>query len=142
DRSSGSKSEPVKGPPPLRKNKSDAVEPRPSIKPAPAKSAKVVAAKAPEDKKGASESESKSVNKSAGMPDFSVLEKLAEPQGKADGAALDAFFSNQNAPASGTPAPAINLNLSQPPKKAPPPKKKSKRGKPKGKASEGDDAAN
>lgn len=142
DRSSGSKSEPVKGPPPLRKNKSDAVEPRPSIKPAPAKSAKVVAAKAPEDKKGASESESKSVNKSAGMPDFSVLEKLAEPQGKADGAALDAFFNNQNAPASGTPAPAINLNLSQPPKKAPPPKKKSKRGKPKGKASEGDDAAN
>ena len=73
---------------------------------------------------------------------FSVLEKLAEPQGKADGAALDAFFSNQNAPGSGMPAPAINLNLSQPPKKAAPPKKKGKRGKPKGNASEGDDAAN
>ncbi len=102
----------------------------------------MVAAKAPEDKKGAAKSESNSATKSAGMPDFSVLEKLAEPQGKADGAALDAFFSNQNAPASGMPAPAINLNLSQPPKKSPPPKKKVKRGKPKGNASEGDDAAN
>jgi len=141
-RSSGSKSEPVKGSSPPRKKKADAVKPQLSTKPTPAKSAKVVVAKAPEDKKGAAESESNSANKSAGMPDFSVLEKLAEPQSKADGAALDAFFSNQNAPASGMPAPTINLNLSQPPKKAPPPKKKSKRGKPKGNASEGDDAAN
>ncbi len=141
-RSSGSKSEPVKGSPPPRNKKSDSVAPQLSARPAPAKSAKVVAAKAPEDKKGAAKSESNSANKSAELPDFSVLEKLAEPQGKADGAALDAFFSNQNAPESGMPAPAINLNLSQPPKKAPPPKKKSKRGKPKGNASEGDDAAN
>lgn len=144
--SPGSKSEPVKGSPPPRNKQSDSVAPQLSTRPAPAKSAKVVAAKAPEDKKGAAKSESnsanKSANKSAEMPDFSVLEKLAEPQGKADGAALDAFFSNQNAPGSGMPAPAINLNLSQPPKKAAPPKKKGKRGKPKGNASEGDDAAN
>ena len=141
-RSPGSKSEPVKGSPPPRNKKSDSVAPQLSTRPAPAESAKVVAAKAPEDKKGAAKSESNSANKSAEMPDFSVLEKLAEPQGKADGAALDAFFSNQNAPGSGMPAPAINLNLSQPPKKAAPPKKKGKRGKPKGNASEGDDAAN
>ncbi len=125
-RSSGAKSEPVKGPPPLPKQKSDSPEPRPSGKSGPEESAKIVAAKA------------------AGMPDFSVLEKLSEPQGKADGAALDAFFSNQNAPApaSGVPAPAIKINLSQPPKKAASPKKNRKRSKSQGDAGAGDDAAN
>ena len=61
----------------------------------------------------------KPVAKSAGMPDFKALEKLVEPQAKADGSALDAFFSNQDAPSGGggVPAPAININLSQPPKK-------------------------
>ncbi|MGI9465607.1 MAG: Hsp70 family protein [Rubripirellula sp.] len=132
----GPKSEPGKAAPPSRKKKATSGEPQPSPQPsphpAPSKTAKLVAAKASQDKNGASEPESKPATMSEEMPDFSALEKLSEPQGKADGAALDAFFSNQNAPASGTPAPAIHLNLSQPPKKAQPPKKKSKRGKSKG----------
>jgi len=75
----------------------------------------------------------KSGSKSSGMPDFSALEKL-EPQAKADGSALDAFFSNQSTPAQGAgmPAPAININLSQPPKK------KGKRGGSKSSSSDGE----
>jgi hypothetical protein len=74
------------------------------------------------------------VAKSAGMPDFKVLEKLAEPQAKADGSALDAFFSNQDAPSGGggVPAPAININLTEPPKK------KGKRGGSKPKSNDGE----
>ena len=130
---SGAKSELVKGPPTLRKEKSGSSEIQVSGTAAP----KLVAGKAPQEKKGFSEPESKASAEAAGIPDFSVLEKLSEPQGKADGQALDAFFSNQNATASGVPAPAININLSQPPKKHAPPKKKSKRGRSKGNASEG-----
>ena len=121
--SSEAKPEPVQGPPPLRKDKSDSPELPPSGKSVPEESSKAVSAKA------------------AGMPDFRVLEKLSETKSKADGAALDAFFSNQDAPASGVPAPAINIKLSKPPKKGTPSKKKSKRTKSKGDAGRGDEDA-
>ena len=108
---------PVKGPPKL-----------PEIKPVAQASPKVDAAKVPRGKQVGSESESKAGDKEAGIPDFSVLEKLSEPPASADGAALDAFFSKQNPPPSSVSAPAINLNLSQPPKKTQASKKKDKRG--------------
>ena len=66
----------------------------------------------------AEKAKSSTVTKGAGFPDFGALEKLSEPQVKADGSALDAFFSNQNAPSGGVPAPAININVSQAPKKS------------------------
>ena len=108
---------PVKGPPKL-----------PEIKPVAQASPKVDAAKVSRGKQVGSESESKAGDKAAGIPDFSVLEKLSEPPASADGAALDAFFSKQNPPPSSVSAPAINLNLSQPPKKTQASKKKDKRG--------------
>ena len=108
---------PVKGPPKL-----------PEIKPVAQASPKVDAAKVSRGKQVGSESESKAGDKAAGIPDFSVLEKLSEPPASADGAALDAFFSKQNPPPSSVSAPAINLNLSQPPKKTQASKKKGKRG--------------
>ena len=122
--SSEKKADPLQGPPPLPKEKSDSPQLHTSDKSVSDESSKVVAAKA------------------AGMPDFSVLEKLSETKSKADGAALDAFFSNQNAPASGMPAPEIDIKLSQPPKKGTPSKKKGKRSKSKGDAGRGDEAAN
>jgi molecular chaperone DnaK len=108
---------PVKGPPKL-----------PEIKPVAQASPKVDAAKVSRGKHVGSESESKAGDKAAGIPDFSVLEKLSEPPASADGAALDAFFSKQNPPPSSVSAPAINLNLAQPPKKNQASKKKGKRG--------------
>jgi len=138
------KSGPVKSLPPLRKDRPDSPQGHHSGKGSP----KVVAAKASQEKKGSSEAESKeaeskAAGNAAGIPDFSVLEKLSEPQSKADGEALNAFFSNQNAPTSGVPAPTININLSKPPQKTPPPKKKqSKQRRSKGEVSEGDDVAN
>ena len=66
----------------------------------------------------AEKAKSSTVTKESGFPDFGALEKLSEPQVKADGSALDAFFSNQNAPSGGVPAPAIDISLSQAPKKS------------------------
>jgi molecular chaperone DnaK len=66
----------------------------------------------------AEKAKSSTVTKASGFPDFGELEKLSEPQVKADGSALDAFFSNQNAPSGGVPAPAINISVSQAPKKS------------------------
>jgi molecular chaperone DnaK len=125
--------------PPPRKKKAVADESQPSGKLAPSAFEKPVAEKiSPEKTSGkkasSSKSESQPASKAGGMPDFSVLEKLAEPQPKADGSALDAFFSNQDAPSGGVPAPAINISMSQPPKK------KSKRDGSKPKASNEDES--
>lgn len=115
-------------PPVPKKKPSEEEQPMPE-NPVLEPSTEPVSAKASDHEKIASKSESKTAGNAAGIPDFSVLEKLAEPKAAADGEALDAFFSKQSPPKPNVSAPAININLSGPPKKNEASNKKSKRGK-------------
>ena len=135
------KSDAPQGPPPMPKKSSEFAQRMPTIPAAKAHSVEVgdAAAEKPAHKTKVSEKtgrvnqDANTSSASAGLPDFSLLEKLAEPQPKADGSALDAFFGNQDAPSGTVPAPAINISLSQPPKK------KGKRGGSKSKPKDGDE---
>ena len=65
-------------------------------------------------------------SKSSALPDFDALEKLSESPVKEDSSALDAFFSKQNVPSSGSVSGSgINIDVSQSSNN--PPVKKAKR---------------